>query len=265
MKVLLQELRPYLESVKKDIRVVICNQEESISTVKSKRKSRAKKSQVPKGVCTCSENHHVKPITPYSLKFQFFWCSDWKMLATVLGLNAANSDYFCPFCTWLAQAKTLSKPEDFKKYLRSFTERSGKCCLLCDDNCAFSATTPALLNSNLTRRTCKPVHGIVEPMLLPLSVFDSINCIWIDVLHCLLRLTDVQERALIQATTWREEPLEALITAVKTQCSVNWIPFEKYDKTTGGSYVKFPTLDGKVRFLTLFFIIIYIYQFYHFY
>jgi hypothetical protein len=251
MKVLLRELRPYLELVKEGLRNVVSKH---IEPHKPKRKSRAKCKNPKKGVCTCSANHHVKPTSAYYLRFQLFWCSDWKMLATVLGLNAANADYFCPFCTWLAQVRTSSKPEEFEKYLRSFEKLSGECCLLCDNTCEIFARTPnaeVFINQNLSKRTCKPNHGIIQPMLLPLSVFDSIESIWIDVLHCLLRLTDVQERALIQATTWKEEPLQALITAVKAQCSVNWIPYEKYDKTTGVSSIKFPTLDGKVHNLFL--------------
>src|SRR4051812_28859694 len=33
-----------------------------------------------------------------SWNFEFYFSSDWKFLAICLGLNAANSEYFCPWC-----------------------------------------------------------------------------------------------------------------------------------------------------------------------
>ena len=45
------------------------------------------------------------------IELEFHFCSDWKFLSLVLGINAANSNHFCPFCSIHSVLKTNSKLE----------------------------------------------------------------------------------------------------------------------------------------------------------
>ena len=63
-------------------------------------------------------------------KFEFYFSSDWKFLAICLGLNAANSENFCPWCfcskknisnknyenEWVIKKDMKHLKEDFKQY-----------------------------------------------------------------------------------------------------------------------------------------------------
>ena len=55
------------------------------------------------------------------IKINWFLCSDWKFLAAFLGLNAAQSEFFCLWCHCdKSQISDLDKPQNYWKITRTY-------------------------------------------------------------------------------------------------------------------------------------------------
>lgn len=99
----------------------------------------------------------------------YFFCSDWKLSATVFGLYAASSNNPCIWCT--------ANKNDFH-----------------DMNMKFSITDPELFcrskdqHENILNRKIKNHLGYKNPSLIP--QFDYNKCV-VDTLHMFLRISDV--------------------------------------------------------------------------
>lgn len=103
-----------------------------------------------------------------AIKIEYFFCSDWKLTATVLGLYAASSNNPCIWCT--------ASKSDFHKIEKKFS--------LEDPNffCRTKSQHEEILNKN------SKIHlGYKQPNLL--VNFDYKKCV-IDTLHMFLRISD---------------------------------------------------------------------------
>src|SRR3990167_9550112 len=99
----------------------------------------------------------------------FIFCADWKMFAQLLGIKAANSTYFCPWC--LASKNNREKLDgDCSLYSRSWTDDT--VCPNCKDH--------------KKPKICKENHGWDRTTNLLKEPFNASNCL-LDSLHGVLR------------------------------------------------------------------------------
>ena len=145
---------------------------------------------------TYQHNNQVRKIS-----VNFFLCSDLKFLSLCLGINAANSNFACPFCTCCKNDRKLFGIEFDSTFHREFSTINGKCRCRDDGNC----------NSN---------HGVKHNNLLSKSSF-SFDRIFVDTLHILLRITDIMEDGLIKDALDTNN-IQNLILVLKEQCGVSW-------------------------------------------
>ena len=113
--------------------------------------------------------------------FSFIFCSDWKFMALVLGLKAANSTYFCPYCTCSKGERDLLEL-DWSNYSRNW-ESDDSLCTKCQND----------KKKSLTCR--KDNHQYSPGRNLLQDPFTMDDCV-VDVLHIILRTSDVLESIL---------------------------------------------------------------------
>lgn len=140
------------------------------------------------------------------VQLELFLCADWKFMALVLGLNAANSQWFCLWC--LCQSDERPHLTDWSSYLRSTENLKGGVCT--SDNCR-----------NGTGRSHP--HGVTHDCLLDSDIFFMKNVI-LDVLHQRLRVSEVLLDGLIEFVTSREREKQLTLECLKVG-----VTFEKLE------------------------------------
>ena len=158
------------------------------------------------------------------VKFKFIFASDWKFLALTLGLNAANSNYFCCWCTCCKDGSVVStdiwKNDDFLRDLIKSNKNRILKCLAC-------------FNSG----DCGSNHGVTGTNLLEEDVFDDIV---LDNLHSRLRTSDIVEGGIVEEIShfkgmekkledeckranipWHAEAYEKESASAKWSCTLN--------------------------------------------
>ena len=113
--------------------------------------------------------------------FTFVFCSDWKFLALVLGIKAANSKYFCPWCL-IDKDRIHYIDEDWNALPRLWHKTSA-----CFDCKAMKEKKPCYRSNH---------EFVIENNLLR-TIFSPDNCV-IDVLHLILRTSDILEAFLYE-------------------------------------------------------------------
>ena len=115
-------------------------------------------------------------------KFRFFFCSDWKFLSIIMGLKAANSKFFCPWCLC---TKSEREDLDFAWNLYSRNWESESVC-------------PKCIDATGRKPLCQRSHHQFEPIKNLLKhPFKSTNVL-LDTLHITLRTSDVLEKILFK-------------------------------------------------------------------
>lgn len=243
-------------------------------------------------------------------KVKFFFCSDWKFLALSLGLNAANSKYFCPWCTCTKISFRYSDIANYSKLYRTLPNMKGGSCPNCKpiekeseptitlsdeifidlsieidsnvindeivtnfdgftfppitsemeivppSNSISDAVTIPPINSEIdvenlllndemipSDEKCDPEHGVIHDCLLLCQIF-VISHIFMDLLHALLRITDVVEKYLF-IKIFQAKKVKEFVQAVWEQCGFRWIPYSTKEKKV--EKIVFPSLDGKLK------------------
>ena len=161
-------------------------------------------------------------------KFRFHFCADLKFLAFALGIQRANSNYFCPWCTCTKEAKCLNNV-NFYKFARHFDNMSGNC-LHCDDPGKYGNC------SNTT-------HGVNGKNLLSPKIF-SMQRVWLDPLHITLRITDMIEKEFLKTIDSDEKNIILLTQEIKKQCNLIVKPYKEKNKKPDESAWKMPNLSG---------------------
>ena len=145
---------------------------------------------------------------------------DWKFLASLLGNRAANSRYFCIWCTCQKLELTLS-PEELdvstlqRKRLQDREDTSN------EESC-----TSCILNKKerMERgfKDCKPNHGLSEEnhCLIDSRAFSLVRT-WPDVLHAGLRLTDPLEKKITQNAK-TEQKQDEITEQIFQQTGIRW-------------------------------------------
>lgn len=106
--------------------------------------------------------------------FKFVFCADWKMFAQLLGIKAANSNFFCPWC--LSSKDNREKLNaNWNEYPRHWDKDSN--CF----NCKGKDTIPS---------SCENNHGWNIRSNLLKEPFNASNCL-LDSLHGVLRSSDI--------------------------------------------------------------------------
>ena len=104
--------------------------------------------------------------------FEYYLCSDWKMLANLLGINQANSDYFCLWCDCYKPEQIFDMTVEDWKITRSYDQCRQRCtmrrkedargCKFCPlIKLDFSKVIPDTLHLHL-RVGGAIIHGIIE-------------------------------------------------------------------------------------------------------
>lgn len=193
---------------------------------------------------------------------EFHFCSDWKFLAIVLGVNAANAVHFCPFCTTPKQQRrnNLNIKDQYIRKLEQKTDSkgntyyqvSGSTCFHCDTDYVNESSRGNKCYTyhhddlgDFNKCSKKSSHGVVSTSLLSSKVF-SMERIWIDVLHSFLRMTDILQDALI-AEMEKHNRISEFQNQVHLQCNLIWRAYYKYDEKTEKQSLEFPTLDGNKK------------------
>src|SRR5690348_14657951 len=101
----------------------------------------------------------------HRIELELFLSADWKFLALVLGVNAANSRWFCLWCLCQNDERGLTTI-DWEKYRRTINNMSGDKCT--NPNCRSGSGK------------AHP-HGVNEDCLLLSELFD-LDHIILDVL-----------------------------------------------------------------------------------
>ena len=145
----------------------------------------------------------------YELQFQF--SSDWKFLALMIGIKAANSTFFCPWCMCAKEYRTKGMLIEWNNYPRDWHTYTHNKCYDCTTFCS------------------KPSHDY-DPATICLlqEPFTPGNCL-LDPLHCLLRTSDLIESILYErANQW------GLNAKLEEFCIQNKIPLriKKIDAET---------------------------------
>ena|SRR3990167_1841710 len=117
-----------------------------------------------------------------TVKLNFKFCSDWKMLALLMGLKAANSVYCCPWCMSSKKQRQMLDV-DWSVFPRSWDSASP--CLDCSK----------MKEGSKSEKKCRLTHKWeVETNLLK-QPFNRENCL-LDSLHCVLRTSELMEKEL---------------------------------------------------------------------
>lgn len=109
------------------------------------------------------------------VKFLFRFCSDWKFLALLLGIKNACSTFFCPWCM-CTKDERQDLTFEWTEYPRYWDKDS--MCTLCD--------------KSITCSHAKSSHQFKWEHNLLKKPFDHESII-LDVLHCILRTSDILE------------------------------------------------------------------------
>ena len=111
----------------------------------------------------------------------FYFCSDWKFLSLMIGIKAANSTFFCPWCLCAKEYRDGGTTVDWSKYPRDWHNPKANKCYDCH------------------QRSCtKPLHDLDPSLSCLLSLpFSPSKCL-LDPLHCLLRTSDILENILYE-------------------------------------------------------------------
>lgn len=118
-------------------------------------------------------------INQKKMEFEFIFCSDWKFLSLMIGIKAATSVFFCPWCLCAKEYRSCLL-EDWEKFPRNWESSENKC-------------------YDCSKQTCdNPTHDDdpLTPSLLT-KPFSRDNCV-LDTLHCLLRTSELLETILIE-------------------------------------------------------------------
>lgn len=172
-------------------------------------------------------------INPYLLrlsqqpKFRFHFCSDLKFLALTLGIQQANSNYFCPWCSCSKISKNYAI--NLPKYSRSFSNMKVGCCPHCDNASQLGKCT----NKN---------HGINGENLLLKEIF-SMERVWLDPLHITLRITDRIEKVFLREVN-KKKKIPDVSREMKLQCNLNVKPYKSNTKQRNLEVWKMPMLNG---------------------
>lgn len=119
-----------------------------------------------------------------TFKIDYLFCSDWKFLSLIIGIKAANSTYFCPWCMCAKEYRS-GLDVDWEKYPRNWHSTENTCFDCLRDECSdelhdVDSSVPSLLKPPFTRDNC-----ILDP------------------LHCLLRTSDLLENVLYEKADQR--------------------------------------------------------------
>ena len=145
-----------------------------------------------------------------TLKFTFKFCSDWKFMAIMSGLNAANANYFCLWCLCHKDDRVLFN-STFENIQRDPTKEFGGLCKKCIDG----------------KKHCGGKHGVISPSLFK-APLDNISRFILDALHGRLRIGDIIEEGIMEVVT--DNGLEQVL---ELECLISGIPWKskKYDAT----------------------------------
>lgn len=142
----------------------------------------------------------------FELSFEFHLCCDWKFLALSLGINAANSNYFCLFCT-------CSKNERSSAF--RVTESNTR-----NSHCMSAASC-----SKCSNDTCRKIHGVLSGRYNLFEELIPLERVWIDIMHMYLRLSDRIESQ-IQYLAENNRKIPELVDAVYKQTGIRYKPFK---------------------------------------
>jgi len=161
------------------------------------------------------------------IKLQLYLCADWKFLALVLGLNSANSDWFCLWCLCQKEERPHTTTE-WSEHLRSIDNMKGGACT--DEKCKRGETGAT------------HTHGVNASCLLSSDIFQLENVI-LDVLHQRLRVSDVLINGLIEYVTSRKKG--HLLTEECAKLNITFEKLKSVNKKTGAA--EWTPLDGKEK------------------
>lgn len=167
------------------------------------------------------------------LELELFLCADWKFLAEVLGINAANSRWFCLWCLCQKDEKANANI-DWNNYLRTLDNLSGGKCT--DENCRQG------------RGNYHP-HGAIDKPLIDTELFD-LDHIILDVLHQFLRVMDLMLKHLVQLVTNESPQQEQLLTDACKAVKVTFQKIESKDTGQNGQII-WNSLDGEAQHILL--------------
>jgi len=158
--------------------------------------------------------------------------ADWKFLALVMGLNAANSRWFCLFCLCQNDQRSWTTVDwNSTQYQRTLKNLQGGKCT--DESCRKG------------RGNSHP-HGVIAECLLLEGLFDM-DDILIDVLHQFLRMMDLLLKGLIDIVT--EYRIEYKLTQ---ECLRVGVVFKKLDsKNAKTGKPEWTSLDGSAKKILL--------------
>ena len=136
-------------------------------------------------------------------RIKYIAAGDLKWLSAVSGINAGNSLYPCPWCTWKVKDKAVEADIHEKFSIRGRSHENGKICL-----------------EKKKDKSSDARQGYIEKSLFSFIEFDSMV---VDVLHMYLRITD----KLIAMLLVRLEKLEGNKSSDLTQRPLTSI-FKKF-------------------------------------
>ena len=152
----------------------------------------------------------------FFLLFELHLCCDWKFLALLMGINAANSAFFCLVCTCPKECNAdFAGPID-DDHRRTDESPGGQSCKNCENR----------------QKCCDGTHGLKEGRRYLLQGVIPRHRIWLDGVHMYLRLSD-QIEGHIQTKAKDAGLADALTQAIKDQAQVTyqyWRSSKKKDK-----------------------------------